>query len=244
MIWQSLKKFFGKILNKFNKSVSTEINPVGKILPDVRINVATAAKLRGIKFFVHFTRIENLPSISEHGLLTRKNLDKNSVNYRFNDNNRMDNIINSLSLSITFPNYKMFWKYRMADENVKWAMILLDAEKILFNLPCAFNSANASTNKMRYTNKKERMTLDAFQKMFYDENLRKKLNLAFNETTDPQAEVLCFADIPAEYFKAIVFQDSETANEYKKLFKNISCKVDEKYYFSPRHDWEFWKANY
>ncbi len=199
------------------------------------------AKFRGIKILVHFTRIENLKSISKCGLLTRKNLDDQSLKYFFNDDTRRDDITNSLSLSVTSPNYKMFYKYSKSAPN-DWAVILLDAEKILANLPCAFNYTNASSNKVKNLPKEKRMTLDAFEKMFYEPNnaSRKLRKLNPNETTDPQAEILCLADIPLKYFVGIVFKNSAQAKENQKLFPNISMKVDHDYYFSPRQDYKFW----
>lgn len=234
-----LKEFFEYvwygIANLFLRLKEIFIDEPPKINPDDNDYVAFA-KTRRIKFLVHFTRIDNLPSIAEHGLLTRKNLDNNSVTYKFNDSNRYDNIKNSLSLSVTFPNYKMFFKYKGHAKN--WAVILLDAEKIFATLPCAFHATNASANSERYRKLQERKTLDAFKRMFEGE--RKGRHLRDNETTDPQAEVICLADIPLKYFVGIVFEDSARLNENKKFFPNIPCRVD-KSYFEPRHDWNYGK---
>lgn len=228
-IWCEVANLFLQLKNIF-------IDEPPKINPDDNEFVAFA-KTRRIKFLVHFTKIDNLPSIAEQGLLTRKNLDKMSAKYFYNDSTRRDNIKNSLSLSVTFPNYKMFFKYKVHSKN--WAVILLDAEKIFANLPCAFHAANASCNSERYRKLQERQTLDAFQRMF-DENDRKGRNLRDNETTDPQAEIICLADIPLEYFAGIIFEDSARLNDNKKLFPNIPCRVD-KSYFKPRHDWNYGK---
>ncbi|MBR5912959.1 MAG: DUF4433 domain-containing protein [Selenomonadaceae bacterium] len=236
MNWKSLTNFFSDIWDKFkNLFIDTPKQPE---------NIFVAlAKFRGIKFLVHFTKIENLPSIAKFGLLTRKNLDDKSLNYSYNDDTRRDNITNSLSLSITFPNYKMFYKYSGASED--WAVILLDAEKILGNIPCAFNYTNASNDNVKKISKEKRMSVDAFQKMFYepDDSSRKMRNLNANEPTDPQAEILCLGDIPLKYFAGIVFKNSSRATENKKLFSNIPLKVDD-YYFAPRHDYKFWQVNF
>ena len=226
-IWYSIANIFLQLKNLF-------IDEPPKINPNDNELVAFA-KSRRIKFLVHFTRLDNLPSIAQNGLLTRKNLDKMSEKYFYNDGNRFDNLQNSLSLSVTFPNYKMFFKYKGHSTN--WAVILLDAEKILANLPCAFHAANASCNSERYRKLKDRKTLDAFQRMF-DEGDRDGRNLKDNETTDPQAELICLANIPIEYFVGVVFENSERANEYKKFLPNIPCRVD-KSYFKPRHDWDY-----
>ena len=204
----------------------------------IDIRIAVAAKLRGIKYLVHFTSIENLPSISKYGLLTRDNLDEKSLKYNYNDVNRIDGLTNSISLSFTFPNYKMFWRYR---QSADYAMILLDAFKILSELNCAFHSTNASVNSERNRNIAERKTLDAFYKMFYEpSDGRADRNLNFNEPTDPQAEVLCLENIPLKYFAKVFFEHKKFAEKYKKLFPNLPCEVD-KNYFAPRHDWVYWE---
>lgn len=235
MNWFSLKKFFVELWDKFkNLFIDAQKQPE---------NIFVAlAKFRGIKFLVHFTKIENLPSIAKFGLLTRKNLDDKSFKYSYNDDTRRDNLTNSLSLSITFPNYKMFYKYSRASAD--WAVILLDAEKILANIPCAFNYTNASNDSVKKIPKEKRMSVDAFQKMFYEpeDSSRKMRNLNANEPTDPQAEILCLGDIPLKYFAGIVFKTSARAKENQKLFPNILCS-ENRNYFGPRHDYKFWLVN-
>lgn len=239
--YENIKEFFIRLIvytwNKIKSIIfdAPQTNTTGNAF-------VSLAKFRGIKIFVHFTRIDNLPSISKHGLLTRKNLDDQSLKYFFNDDTRRDNITNSLSLSVTFPNYKMFYKCSKSAPN-NWAIILLDAEKILANLPCAFNYTNASNNTIKSIPTEKRMTLESFEKMFYepDNSSRKLRKLNPNETTDPQAEILCLADIPLKYFVGIVFKNSAQAKENQKLFPNISMKVDRDYYFAPRQDYKFWK---
>ena len=236
MNWLSLKKFFSYIWNKLRNLFSDSSNETGNIF-------VALAKFRGIKLLVHFTKIENLPSIAKFGLLTRKNLDDKSFKYFFNDETRRDNLTNSLSLSVTFPNYKMFYKYCRETSN-DWAIILLDAEKILADIPCAFNYTNASSYAVKKIPKEQRMSVDAFQKMFYEpaDLSRKSRNLNANEPTDPQAEILCLGDIPLKYFVGIVFKNSARAKENQKLFPNILCSEDRNY-FGPRHDYNFWKVN-
>ena len=231
-----LKNFFSNLWDKIKKFFVDKPNKNGNVF-------VALAKLRSIKFFVHFTKIDNLPSIAKFGLLTRKNLDEKSFKYFFNDDARNDNVTNSLSLSVTFPNYKMFYKYCRETLN-DWAIILLDAEKTLADIPCAFNYTNASSNVLKRMPKEKRMTVDAFQKMFYEpaDSSRKTRNLNANESTDPQAEILCLGDIPLKYFAGIVFKTSARAKENQKLFPNILCSEDRNY-FGPRHDYKFWQVN-
>ena len=165
------------------------------------------AQSREIKYFVHFTRAENLPNISRHGLLTRKNLDEMSMEYLFNDDKRLDNVTDSLSLSFTFPNYQIFYRWRLKTGAAKWAVILLDAGAILSNFPCAFNYTNAAAVEIKNLPLEGRKTLNAFKNMFYEPTdfSRANRNLSPNETTDPQAEILCLKDIPTECIANIMF---------------------------------------
>ena len=200
--------------------------------------IAAAAKQRGIEYLVHFTSIENLPNISRHGLLTRDNLDEKSLDYDYNDDKRIDGLRNSISLTFTFPNYRMFWRYR---QSTNFAVILLDAYKILSELPCAFHATNAANNSERRRPLANRVTFDSFNRMFYNpSDGRANRNLDDNEPTDPQAEILCLQDIPLKYFSKIIFEYGNFAQECQKLFPNVPCEVDRDY-FAPRHDWSHWK---
>lgn len=67
---------------------------------------------RNIRWLVHFTRIENLESILENGLLPRNNFEGLDVQPLTNDAFRLDGFLEATSLSIESPNYRMFWKCR------------------------------------------------------------------------------------------------------------------------------------
>ncbi len=203
------------------------------------------AQERDIQYLVHFTRLENLQEIARRGLISRKNLDAANANYIYNDKQRMDNLRDTISLSVTFPNYRMFYKYKKSAPDANWAMILLDAEKVLAELDCAFNFANASSNSVKSIPIARRMTLDAFDKMFYEpeKDSRFNRNLRDNEPTDPQAEILCFDKIPVDFFSKIVFENNSALQVASEIFngKNVPCAVENNY-FAPRHDYRFWKA--
>lgn len=88
MFWDFLKRIFGK------RATYSDI--------------ANRAKSLGIEYLVHFTRMENLNGILEYGLKTRQSLENEKVNFYFNDSTRFDNFTNTISLSVTSPNYQMF----------------------------------------------------------------------------------------------------------------------------------------
>ena len=70
-------------------------------------------KQNRIDWLYHFTRVENLPNILKYGLLPRETLEWNGIGSQFNDNYRHDCCLDAVCTSIEFPNYKMFYKYRM-----------------------------------------------------------------------------------------------------------------------------------
>jgi hypothetical protein len=67
---------------------------------------------RDIETLVHFTRVENLSSILQNGLLSRKALETSGQQFLFNDPDRIDGHKEAICLSISFPNYKMFYPIR------------------------------------------------------------------------------------------------------------------------------------
>ena len=81
------------------------------------------AKSRHIEDCVHFTNVLNLKSIINYGLLPKSTLKEESMNFQENDVYRYDGFENATSLSITFPNYKMFYSIRTQDTSKNWAVL-------------------------------------------------------------------------------------------------------------------------
>ena len=196
---------------------------------------------RKLNLMVHFTNTENLENICKYGLLTRKELNDLDIEYEYNDQFRIDDLEDSISLSITFPNYKMFYSLRCNDRKKRWAVIELDLWSVL-QLNCLYCFTNAASNEERYISLEDRKTDESFCFMFSEiegRNTRDEMNLFDNETTNPQAEVLVLESIPVEYITRIVFDSQETLKEYKDILDNcdIYGEVDSSL-FAPRHDYE------
>ena len=102
---------------------------------------------REIKFIWHFTRYENLDSILTNGLLSRKELLQSNTPFIYNDEHRLDRCENSVSCSIEFPNYKMFYPCRQNNSSQKWILIGVQST-ILWDLDCAFCMENAASNSV------------------------------------------------------------------------------------------------
>lgn len=195
-----------------------------------------------INNLLHFTRAENLENIFRYGLLPKNVLLCERIPAVFNDEYRYDNCEDAVCTSIEFPNYKMFYTLRNNNPEVDWVVLLLDA-KIICDFDCAFCCENAGSANMYQTDIESRKGVNAFLRLF-DEQAgcfsRKKMKLPSNYPTNPQAEVLVFANIPVEYIKCVYFNDYKTMNKYAKLFGNNNIYKAKQYYFGPREDYYFW----
>lgn len=202
---------------------------------------------RDIQYLVHFTDINNLPSILLNGIHSIDYLNRKNLSYTNNDDLRLDGYANSISLSVSFPNYLMFYKYRMSINNPKdMAIIFLDPS-ILWTLDCAFFYTNAANGLFNQTSLQNLKTFQAWQKLF-DSNVRgvnrSSLDIPKNFTTDPQAEILCFNSIPTDKIKYILFDRNSTYQKIAYQLPNIDDMYyyeAERFYFVPRTDYTFWK---
>lgn len=210
-----------------------------------RAKIKDFCNLRGITTVVHFTRIENLSSILTYGLFGRKTLDSKGIKYIFNDDQRIDGHRDAICVSISFPNYRMFYRYR---QNVpqKWVVLLLDAS-LLWELECAFCRENAASNTVTRVPLQERKKFSALQLMFADlpHISRQVLNLPDNYPTNPQAEVLVFEPVTVKYIKAVHFEQNST--ELLTSLSRINSSVElvcNTRYFAPRLDYSFWSSQW
>lgn len=127
-------------------------------------------KEREIRKLIHFTRLENLTSIMEHGILSKQALDMIDIDYISNDVERLDHHEDHVSCSISFPNYKMFYSLRMRDKNTKWVVLVIDPQ-IILDKECAFFHTNAASTLCRdipLMNIQNREAFDAIFKNFND----------------------------------------------------------------------------
>lgn len=208
------------------------------------------AERRGIKYFVHFTRVENLPSILEHGLLTRHELAENNYDFLYSDEARYDGIMNSISLSVTFPNYKMLYSKKCGNAEAKWCVLILKAEEVL-NLPCIFNKMNAASSESTYTPVDSRKSPKAFEEMFAEtvgecERRRLKCYGKFEcekYATDPQAEILCLETIPVKAIYGCTFDELDAVNPYFDMLNNAGIVIKEHTWKKDNGPYKYYKAS-
>lgn len=180
-----------------------------------RPEIQAFSQAREIAFLVHFTRLENLSSIlqqglrpvSEHRALCNKPV--------INDEHRLDGHLDGTSLSIAFPNYLMFYKYRQ-QLGTEWVVLGIDPS-VLWTKECGFCQRNAATAEMAQQSVANLQTLTAFQGMF-DEidglSTRAEQRLKSFDPTDPQAEVLIFDNIEPHLITGVAFQSQGARNSH------------------------------
>lgn len=198
-------------------------------------------KERNIEWIYHFTRVENLKSILEYGLIPRNEIDEEEA--IVNDDYRYDNCENANCLSVEFPNYKMLWSLRCDDKNADWVVLALDA-KIIKKYECAFCYANAGSEEIYSIPLEDGMTAEAFEGIFADRDgypSRSKLKIPDYYPTNPQAEILLFDTIPCKYIKRIAFNNEDILKKYKKIIPDDIEVVVDNDLFYPREDYKYWQ---
>ncbi|WP_312438500.1 DarT ssDNA thymidine ADP-ribosyltransferase family protein [Janthinobacterium sp.] len=195
---------------------------------------------RNIRYLCHFTRLENLESILNHGLLPTDWLDRNRIVSIRNDQARFDRTT-GICATVSFPNYKLFWPLRSDNPGTEWVVLRIKAE-VLWQKNCAFCVRNAAHNEVTGIPLPLRQTTEAFRAMFDDFPgvPRAGLNIPDRYTTNPQAEVLMLEPVELEDIDAIIFDDAALRLKYAAM--NLQQQVLHNHvYFSARMDFDKWK---
>lgn len=205
-------------------------------------SLKTAILKRNINYAVHFTKAENLESIFKHGLLPVQKLNEHEIDYLWNDELRLDNCPDATCLSIEFPNYKMFYKYRMQDTKTDWVVLGIN-RSVLWKKDCAFCFDNAASANVNLTPIEERKGVEAFEllyKQYPDKPSRDVLNIKKSYPTSPQAEILVFDYIKPKDIFGVAFQHKSTKKKYEDCIphgKEVKVIPD---YFRYRNDYDHW----
>lgn len=174
--------------------------------PHRALAIRSTATRIGVPHLIHFTALDNLRSILEHGVLPVSGLRSAGMSFHFNDKVRLDGQIDAVSLSIAHPNDRMFARCRWQDRERRWAVLVL-SPSILWTASAAFNRHNAADARAAGLPLEKRMSHAAFMDMFSphdDLRTRDEQNLRAYDPTDVQAEVLVFGPIAPNLIEAIV----------------------------------------
>ncbi len=210
-------------------------NPIEKVVRD-----------RKIEHLVHFTHLENLGSILKKGIYPRNNIQWAA---KFNDTMRLDRHKDAVSLSISLPNYKMF--YNIREQCGGSCVVLKINPSIMWQGSCHFCKYNAADGRITKLEEKAKCGEAALSDMFSDTdkhslnfkykhshilNSRKQQKLHDSDTTDPQAEILFFGVVPVDKITAVVFDEDSSMGEYSgERPEHINFEV-KKDLFLPRGD--------
>jgi hypothetical protein len=145
---------------------------------------------------------------------------KEGIAHVRNDVDRRDRQPNGISLSIAFPNYRMFYKYRQIHTGADWAVLLI-SPSVLWQKDCAFYRHNAADARVSREPLKAMKSLQAFRDMFAEEAGSREASLRGFDPSDPQAEILVFETVPSTYIEAVAFETRETHARYTHLVDGI-----------------------
>ena len=185
-----------------------------------------ACQRYGISSLMHFTRLENLSSIMKNGVLSRIELSRRNIPTLINDTERFDRQLDATCLSISFPNYQMFYRYRSNSSHI-WVVLQIDIHVLLSD--CAFCLTNAASNIVRHIPIEQRKQPEALDRLFedyMDRNvaiLREDLDIPRNYPTNPQAEILAFTPIPQDLIQAVYVEKREQVSN--KGYSDLFCQV-------------------
>lgn len=188
-----------------------------------------------IPYLVHFTRLENLTSILTNGLYPRAEIDKSKTDMDHplfwgnakitNDQIRVDYKPAYNCASISFPNCRMFYKYRQ-QQNSSWAVLILHP-KILWEKDCLFYSTNAASSTVSSFPKEQFSTVRALENMF---DGRRDTWLQPHDPTDVQAEIMIYGIIEPTYIHCCLFENSEVIDKYSQAFPNVKMIQHDRFY--------------
>lgn len=189
---------------------------------DREISISNIIQCRKIENLIHFTRICNIPSIFEFGLLPRSDIVERKISTVVTDSIRLDRHLDAVSLSVGYPNSKMFYKYRRGDDEnyYNWGVIELDP-LLLLKYPCSFFPKNAASSDFNGIDWQKFSSPENFEKMFEGDRGDKPAL-----PKDVQAEILVFSAISANYIKnvhihpCVAVDDKLMSDCFHKIIKN------------------------
>ena len=207
-----------------------------------------------ISFLTHFTRIENLKSILQFGIMPLSILRKNPVfsSVLFPPNPLPPAWSGFVSLNISFPDYKLFMqtqKHQLSE----WVVILIDS-RVMYDYPCYFFPDHAdqfiTSAPLPGQYLKEFRSAGDLKALFSDQNdvKRKDLDIPSFYPTNPCSEVLSGFPIAPSCISQVYFYSEYKFNQWVLSNTEFALKQDKNrwacglQYFSPRSDYTYWKT--
>lgn len=211
-------RFRGAIAAALAENKRLQLSPVSPFEKEAEM-IRAICGLQGIASLYHFTRVENLPSIFQYGLRPVQALQSNRIPFRWNDEHRIDGHEDAICVSISHPNEKLFYRWRMNNPAQRWAVLSLDPA-ILWESEVAFCAHNAADRRISKQDRKSLGTAKTFGGLFVNgdaQPTRTEQGLAPYDPTDVQAEVLVFEEIPSSAITGVVFSDPASLAQWQSV---------------------------
>ena len=161
---------------------------------------------RKITALYHFTPLENVGSIFNHGILGLDDLRARRINYKASDENRGDPIANGICISLTKPNDYMLSS--KLSQGYEMALLELKPAREILQEFCFIASPG---NFGRWDHKKRVLSWPekycgglGLVNLFLNEHLRNKYELALSQPTDPQSELIFLDSIPPQFIARVI----------------------------------------
>lgn len=202
----------------------------------------SVVEARKISALVHFTRLNNLAGIVQHGLLPRNACMVGNVGAVINDPYRNDHT-DAVCATVTTPNYKTFFMMRQNNPGVEWVVVAIRPEALWLR-DCAFCNTNAAFGEVTAIPIAQRKGVEAFKGMFAErgKTLRAVLDIPASFTTDPQAEVLILDGVPTNLLMCLIVETDTMKQKLTAAYPHIKI-ITSSSYFRPRKDYRYWKKD-
>lgn len=211
-------------------------------------------KERKIDTLIHFTRLENLASILNFGLMARKAIEADTRigRVRTNQPELPPDWQAMISLNISFPDYRLF--YRMQEQRgYEWIVLAYDAA-LLTQQPFfsfIFPAANLIRTPIFESEiAPELQSVSTFEDLFKDTDTvrRRILQIPDAYPTHPYSELLVPGTIANEYLKEVHFYNEYKFDQWYFQNQGLADIIDKNlwqiglFYFSPRMDYANWRT--
>jgi hypothetical protein len=197
---------------------------------------------RNIQRMFHFTSVDNLESIFEHGILGINELVARGLNFTISDYMRDEPIDNGICFSITQPNeYMLLHKIQNGRK-----LVLLELNnplEILKNHLFIASPGNFGSLKVKDYFKQwpELFTGgEGLWNLFSNMDLREKYKLTLDQPTDPRSEIILLEPLDSRFVNRLIFPpDLEYAAQERiralipKLPKGIEIVSQSQELFKP-----------
>jgi hypothetical protein len=228
------------------------------------VQIRSHVLLKVIGPIIHYTPIENIPSIIENGIVSVSESKVKDLKVVKNDSQRLDNLLNWISTSIMHPNYAYMHSIKARDPYKQFAIVELDPKLLWTHDWIAFptNAAAKESQSLLLNDPNRLMGLNGLINLFKDGISRDRLNpakisrlnysLSDNEPTDPQAEVMFFREIPSHFIKRVHFEvDKDQIGISESQIRKMVAKLpniyefkSQKYFMRPvDYSWQYRKID-